>query len=251
MSILIETTDKRGLLTPALDTFLADCRSLGLKAEKTESSFAGPVIRAASPSIDIVVQLDPETLRSIFEYAVALIAAYKVSSLVSDFVKVAVTKLDDTMGEKLGQAITKLWKMVFQRLKEVSQRQEEVRVYLSIKGSIEGAAFKAEALLSTDDFEKLNEKELEWLGDKAAAEILLYVIPVSVKIAEEAVEYNRQFRGMHAILFSKREVLDQGQWKLSIDEGKPFMIEAGGSIRGPLGSFRWEEIPKFVAKMMT
>jgi len=219
--------------------------------QTTPPLHAGPVIRAAGPVSTIVIQIDPETLRDIFEYVVALMTLHKGKPLIEAFVKGAFEKLGSMAGAKIAEVISKLWASLFERISELSRGQKQARVYLTLTADIEGTYFKAEALVSTDEVKSLSRQELEWLKNQATLDLILFVIPISRRIVEEAMEWNRQFKSIEAQLLTRGSVLDRGQWQLQLDQLACVRIEPDGYLQGSSGRVAWDDIPNFVAKTIT
>jgi hypothetical protein len=247
VTIEVSVEDDGDVVMLAADSFVGDCRAANLAAEKVESApRLGPVVRAASPASTIVVHIDPGSIRSLFEYAAALIAIHKGDRLIGAFLKAGTEKLGATAGEELGRAITHLWKAVVTKIKS----SDRARAYLSLETDMDGTSFAATALLSAEKFAKLSDEQMVDIRERAIADLLLFVIPVAFRIVKEARQFNREIARIEAVLLDGNDAHDMGHWRLRLDQIGSFVIDSDGSLSGELGHFESDDISDLMAKVL-
>ena len=126
----IQISDENQYYAQQVSSFVNSARAIGISTEEVTPRDAKA--RSADPGTYIAIQIDPETLRSIFEYVGALLVTYKSADYFGDAFKAAVKKLGENVGARLGEAFSSLWEGLIDRIRELHATKKHTRVYISI-----------------------------------------------------------------------------------------------------------------------
>jgi hypothetical protein len=113
----------------------------------------GEPVQLASPAALLTVQIDPQTIKLIFEYLAALLAVHKTTSYADVFVKEIVTALGKATGEKLAElsktagkhivdGSIALFKNVSNRILASLANGNDSRIYLTFEANLEDISLR-------------------------------------------------------------------------------------------------------------
>lgn len=212
----IKVSDKNDFYEQQIFDFISKCQEVGRPVEIEKKVLQEARLEFSSTATEIIIQIDPETLRLIFKYALVLIATYKSTNYFGEAFKAAVQKIGENVGSRLSEILANLWKGLCERIKELHNAKKHTHVYFSLLTDILGTSFEAEAHITPQDFKVLSNNDLHWLREQAANLILYQVIPIAEEFIKQSNIHNRKLDKVTASLYIRKDDFGYPCWEIKI-----------------------------------
>ncbi len=202
-------------------TFQKSIAALGLQAEIDRPAPAPAQL--AGPAEVVQVQLDPESLKLIFEYGLALIAAYKTSDYFGEFFKGAAKKLGELAGAKVADALATLWHGLNARVRG----SDRTRIYFSLETELDGQYVVIDNAIFGSNIAPFTEQDHE----QAFGLVIFRVLPTMRSFIQESQRYQLKLGKVSAEL-SYSETRGDWYWRLEVPPIGVFVLKPNGILIG-------------------
>ena len=115
MKVTVRNLTANGIYDEYVSDFRLNCQAAG--AAVSVDVLPPPERRLDAEWSRIVLEIDPQTLKLLAQYAAAAVAVWKIAAYADEFFKAAAKKLGDMTGAKIGEAIATLWERIIKRIK--------------------------------------------------------------------------------------------------------------------------------------
>lgn len=211
-------------------------------------------IKAAGPASVIAISIDPETIKLIFQYLAATLAATGGGAFFLSLLKKMADGAAEKAGEKIAEvsigAIEKLWSDTWTRIDEIDRSERYTRVYFSLSAQLAASRFQADAFMTPLELRSVTGAQLAWLKKDAASSVVKHLLPIAAGFVHALGPSAPDV--IKARLHSRVEARGFAHWTLAIPGLGEFAVDQEGIIlsgdrRHPE---RWapEEIPDLISR---
>lgn len=139
MRIDIAMEEEHRPCDPDLEQFNADFGSIGIPVEIGDVRMKPPSAGygAMGAESNIVVTIDPETLRLIFEYATALVVLYKGHKYIEIIIKAIVEAMAKPAGAMIMRILSRLWLNLWRRIRTTKATTRSPKLVMQFEMAIE------------------------------------------------------------------------------------------------------------------
>ncbi len=234
MRIDVEMEEQSWFCEPDLDQFVDELKSAGFTIEigdtRTKQSQGGYGI--VGPESIIVIKIDPDTLRLLFEYSAMLVAVYKAHDYFGDFLKKVIEKLADKAGAKIAAIFSRFWGNLYKRIRSLAEKRPPKTV-LRLQMQIEGLPVYATMQIVPSRVNQVSEQDQE-----QALGLLFYVVlPLLPELIRQSRSAGETPKAIHVTLAMPVSILDRfgpeenwrrggcWHWHISIAPGRELIID--------------------------
>lgn len=199
---------------PDLDEFVAELKSAGIPLELGDIRTKSPVpgYGFAGPFSDIVIKIDPDNLRLIFEYALSLITVYKANDYFGAFFKKAIETLGEKAGSKIATILSRLWLNLNARIRAMTTKQLPPPMNLHFESLVEGVPVYITMEIRPSRANEVSKEDEE----QAAGLLFCKVIPALPKVIRQARASEESMEAVYATLVMPESTLDNSvdvEWR--------------------------------------
>lgn len=223
---------------PDLVQFDSELKEIGITLEegniKMKPQLAGYGL--IGPESEIIINIDPVTLKLLFEYGAALIGIYKATDYVGAFFKKAVEKLGEETGAKIADILGRLWRNLYKRIRDMVAQKRPPKMVICFEFEIKGLPVYANMPIIPARINTVTEKD-----EQQAIGLLFYkVLPLLPELIQQAQSAGVNPQEIFLSLALPESVLDSRSaddvawrrgnwhWHINIAPGTELIIDSDG-----------------------
>jgi hypothetical protein len=234
----IVVNDERAAYSDIISDLRTEAEHIGIPTAQTTPPKA-PVQLDSGPGAHVIIQLDPTTLRAIFEYAVALLALHKSADYAGTFFKAVITKLGDVTGAKIIDLLGKTWHRLYERVRDPGPSRRDTRVVVALESEFDGAKL----VIQNDVFPSHAATFTESDVTQAYYVMVAHALPAMMRVASEARDHGVPLTRAVAVLY----YFGAWRWYIELLPIGAFEVGSRGILRPvtPLRGYKWRLLTRW------
>jgi hypothetical protein len=126
------------------------------------------------PGSSVFITIDPATIKAIVKSAAGLIAVWKASDIVSEFIKAFSSKLGEEAAEGLAVGVSRFFTRAYDAMRNAFARSEYVPIRFGMGGKIEGVNVRIENQIKPRFAANVSTRDQK----RAVATLIMVVLPM-------------------------------------------------------------------------
>ena len=232
-------------MSDEIDGVVAELTSAGIGVTRggVDLRQPSPGLGIAGPASDVLIRIDPETLRQIFEFVTAFVVAFKGGDLVKEIAKAFLEALAKKLGEGTGGAILaglrRLWRRGYDLSRDLRQQRLHAKANFTLEMRIHDVQVDVSNTVNPDRVDEISDAD----SDYAFVLLFAVVLPKTRELIGDALKQGAVQGPVLVTLalpvrnldrFPPDEVkwrADVWHWHVRMPSDREFIITRDGQLR--------------------